>query len=266
MTRESTGGLYCHVLNRGNGQAEVFHDEDDYSMFVELLALACRRVAMRIAAVCVMPNHFHMVVRPHADGDLSQWMQWLMTSHVRRYHKRHGTNGHVWQGRFKSFVLQHRAPSADERSAGVVEKGSPLWRVVRYVERNPLRAGLVERAEDWPWSSLHWWHGRASRQPPPPEAAHAVSIMNERPRGWLDIVNRPQTREELVALRLSVVRSRPFGSDRWARHTAARLGLESTMRPRGRPPQKRGQATFLGTETPTAPPVNPNNGKKSRKK
>ena len=75
MGREETGGLYCHVLNRGNGRGEVFHDAADYAGFVELLADACRRVAMRVAAVCLMPNHFHLVVRPWGDGDLSRWMQ-----------------------------------------------------------------------------------------------------------------------------------------------------------------------------------------------
>ena len=155
--REESGGLYCHVLNRGNRRAEVFHDERDYAGFIQLLALACDRIPMRLAAVCLMPNHFHLVVRPWADGDLSRWMQWLMTSHVRRYHRRYASSGHVWQGRYKSFLVQSRRPGASERAAGVVQAADPLWTVVRYVERNPLRAGLVERAEDWPWSSLHWW-------------------------------------------------------------------------------------------------------------
>ena len=75
LMREETGGLYCHVLNRGNGRARVFHDDVDYAGFIELLSAACDRVAMRVAAVCLMPNHFHLVVRPRADGDLGRWMQ-----------------------------------------------------------------------------------------------------------------------------------------------------------------------------------------------
>ena len=106
------------MLNRGNRRAEVFHDEGDYAGFIELLWLACDRIPMRLAAVCLMPNHFHLVVRPWADGDLSRWMQWLMTSHVRRYHRRYSTSGHVWQGRYKSFVIEHRRPRAAERAAG----------------------------------------------------------------------------------------------------------------------------------------------------
>ncbi len=87
-----------------------------------------------------MPNHFHLVLWPYEDGDLSNWMQWLLTTHVRRYHRMYGTSGHVWQGRFKAFPIQQ-----DEH----------LFVVMRYVERNALSAQLVTSAEDWRWSSVH---------------------------------------------------------------------------------------------------------------
>ena len=236
--RAQTGGLCCHVLNRGNNRAEVFRDADDCAAFVRLLERADEHVGdlppMPLRACCLMPNHFHLLVQPRADGDLGRWMQWLMTSHVRRHHRRHDTSGHVWAGRFKSFVIQRRPPSASQRAAGTIETADPLWTVIRYVERNPLRAGLVKRAEEWPWSSLRWsvrpdeapscWHGPATR----------------RPEGWARHVNQPQTQQELEAVRRSVVRGRPFGGEAWVRRIAARLGLEFTLRPRGRPP-KRGQ-------------------------
>jgi len=142
------------VLNRGNGRAAVFHDQDDYSAFVELLGRSLARVQMRILGFCLMPNHVHLVVWPRGDDDLGKWMQWLMTSQVRRHHRRHATSGHVWGGRFKSFPIQRRRPTASERAMGVVETANPLWTVLRYVERNPLRAKLVARPEDWRWSSL----------------------------------------------------------------------------------------------------------------
>ena len=84
-----------HVLNRGNGKATVFHDAEDYAAFVALLGEASDRVAMRIAAWCLMASHFHLVLWPPEDDTLSQWMQWLTTTHVRRHHRRHGTDGHV---------------------------------------------------------------------------------------------------------------------------------------------------------------------------
>ena len=143
------GGLCYHVINRGNGRARVFHNEADYREFLKLLTSASDRLPLRLLAYCLMPNHVHLVLWPHEDGDLSRWMQWLMTTHVRRHHRRHGTDGHLWQGRFKAFPIQR-----DEH----------LLAVLRYVERNPLRAGPVERTEDWPWSSL----GAADPAPVPP--------------------------------------------------------------------------------------------------
>jgi len=223
------GGLFTHVINRGNGRQPVFLDEADYEAFVELMGEAQERMAMPLAACCLMPNHFHLVVRPRPDGDLSRWMQWLMTSHVRRHHRRYGTSGHVWQGRFKSFVIQRRRPSAAERSAGVLEGGDPVLRVIRYVERNPLRAGLVESAQQWRWSSLRW--SRKAAEAPTWWPAGLV----ERPADWLRTVNRPDTEEELAALRACIARGRPFGSPQWVKRVVAELGLESTVRPRGRP-------------------------------
>jgi len=157
--------------------------------------------------------------------------------------------------------------------AGGVETADPLWTVVRYVERNPLRAGLVERAEDWPWSSLAWWMKRglaphplavpdpfsSAEMGPVPAAAERGTgtsaprsalpaaqdgslrspspfpLELDRPADWVEIVNRPQTDEALAALRRCLSRGRPFGTDAWVRRIAKTLGLESTLRPRGRP-------------------------------
>ena len=202
-----------HAINRGNGRAELFRKEDDYAAFVRLVEEACERLPMRVLAYCLMPNHFHLVLWPHGDGDLGRWMQWLLTSHVRRYHRHYHTSGHVWQGRFKAFPI---------------EQDEHLIAVLRYVERNPLRANLVERAEDWIWSSLAW---RAQGKRPAMLAKWPVAC----PRNWIDYVNRPQTDAELAALQRSIDRGTPFGDDRWQRRIATRLGLEASLRPRGRP-------------------------------
>ena len=98
--RASAGDICYHVINRGNGRAVVYRKEADYAAFADLIALANARLPMRVLGYSLMPNHFHLVLWPHGDGDLSRWMQWLMTSHVRRYHRHYGTSGHVWEGRF----------------------------------------------------------------------------------------------------------------------------------------------------------------------
>jgi putative transposase len=214
--RAAVGGMCYHVLNRGNARTEVFHKADDYAAFLRLFPLGVERLPMRILAFCLMPNHFHLVLWPHNDGDLGRFMQWLLTSHVRRYHRHYQTSGHVWQGRFKAFPIQ---------------QDDHLVAVLRYVERNPLRARLEKRAENWTWSSLR---ERLTIQPS--ELLHAGPVTL--PRNWPEHVNRPQNEAELAALRHSIVRGTPFGSDHWTKLAANRLGLESTLRPRGRPRKK----------------------------
>ena len=207
------GGVCYHVLNRGNGRADVFHKEGDFAAFLDLMAEANERLPLRILGYALMPNHFHLVLRPHGDGDLSRWMQWLLTAHVRRYHRHYHGSGHVWQGRFKAFPI---------------EQDDHLRTVLRYVERNALRANLVRRAEAWLWSSLNW---RPKGTRPAMLADWPVSC----PRNWVALVNAVQTEAELAALRQSIARGAPFGNERWAERTAKRLGLESALRPRGRP-------------------------------
>lgn len=107
--RASVGGVCYHVINLGNGRSRVFHEPGDYDAFVALIAEAARRVRVRVLAYCLMPNHFHLVLWPRHDGDLSRFMQWLLTAHVRRYHRHHRGSGHVWQWRFKAFPIQQDA-------------------------------------------------------------------------------------------------------------------------------------------------------------
>ncbi len=167
---------------------------------------------MRLLAYCLMPNHFHLVLRPHCDGDLSHWMQWLMTTHVRRYLTHYGHSGHVWQGRFKAF------PAQDDEH---------LVTVVRYVERNPLRAALVARAEDWPWSSLG--ASGANLDVVPKLASDELLRRGD----WTEFVNQPMSDAEAEAIQLAILRGRPFGSETWTQETAKHLGLEFSMRSRG---------------------------------
>jgi putative transposase len=215
--RASVGGLCYHALNRGNRRDTVFHKPGDYDAFVAAMADANVRGPMDVIGYCLMPNHFHLVLRPQADGDLGRWMQWLLTTHARRYHRHYGTTGHVWQGRFKAFP---------------VEDDDHLRTVLRYVERNPLRAELVTRAEDWRWSSLAAWREGGSLLCPgePPL----------RDEGWLARVNEPLSSGDLKRLRHAVERGRPFGGESWTQETAVRLGLESCLRPRGRPKRQQG--------------------------
>ena len=141
--RATDGGLIFHVLNRANARATIFKKPADYAAFERTLHEACGRVDLRVLSYCLMPNHWHFVLWPRRDGDLSRFMGWLTLTHTQRWHAHHHTTGtgHLYQGRFKSFPVQN---------------AEHFLTVCRDVERNALRANLVDRAEDWRWCSL--WH------------------------------------------------------------------------------------------------------------
>lgn len=205
-------GHCYHVINRGNNRARVFHEHADYAQFVALMREASERIPLPLFAATLMPNHIHLVVRPDGATDISQWIHWLFTTHVRRYHIKYQTSGSVWQGRFKAFVI---------------EEDHHLLTVMRYVERNALRSGLVNRAEDWHWGSLRWRTHRNGLIPVDPP----ISL----PANWIEYVNAPQTASELTALRASVNRQRPFGSPNWVEQKARELGITSSLGRVGRP-------------------------------
>ena len=215
--RADDGGMVFHVLNRANARSTIFEKPEDYAAFERVLSEALDRVDMRVLAYCLMPNHWHLVLWPRRDGDLSKFMGWLTLTHTQRWHAHHRTTGtgHLYQGRFKSFPVQN-----DEH----------FLTVCRYVERNALRTNLVKRAEDWLWGSL--WH----RQQRDELARHGLSAWPVPcPRQWLQHVNQPQTDAEVSALRRSVNRGSPFGDADWTKRMVKRLQLEVTIRPRGRP-------------------------------
>ena len=216
-SRASRGGYVYHVLNRGNGWSDIFHQEEDFAAFVGLMREANDKVPMRVTGYCLMANHFHLLVWPKKDGDLSRWMQWLLTAHVRRYHRQYQGSGHVWQGRFKAFPVQG---------------DNHYLTALRYIEANPLRANLVQRSQDWEWSSLK-----------PTSAADPAGLLSDgpvpKPTQWTRLVNAAQNEAELKALRHSLDRGTPFGAPAWQMKAAKILGLESSLRPRGRPKKEK---------------------------
>ncbi len=208
-----------HTMNRGNGRMTLFADEEDFAAFERVLEEAVERYeGIQLIAYCLMPNHWHLILHPTEDAVLSRFMAWLTLTHTKRWHKHRGTGGegHLYQGRYRSFIVQ---------------RGPAFVKVCRYVERNALRANLVERAEDWRWGSLWRWRSGTAEQkrllsawPDPP---------GRRPARWVEQVNRAHTPKELEAIRLSAQRGRPFGDADWMSFTIERYGLQSTLRARG---------------------------------
>jgi putative transposase len=214
-SRVQAAGLIYHVINRGNGGVAIFHKDLDYLAFVGLLAQARSSFPVQVFGYCMMPNHFHLVLQPMAEGAMSMFMHWWLTTHTQRYRAHYGGCGHVWQGRYKSFAIQ---------------QDRHFLAVLRYVLRNPVRGGLVRTPGDWAWSSLAF-----------PRTVDPWPV--ETPADWPQQIHEPITGDELARLRVSLNRQAPYGSPEWQEGTAKRLGLGTTLRPRGRP--KKGTVPFF---------------------
>jgi len=218
QARIAPGGLIYHVLNRGVGRQDLFDDDGDFAAFIRVMADVVAEEPIRVCGYCLMSNHWHLVLWPERDGQLARFMQRLTVTHVRRWveHRHRVGWGSIYQGRYKSFPVQ---------------SDGHLLTVLRYVERNPVRAGIVKRAEMWRWSSL----GQLSQAPTQdipniPVAPWPVP----RRRDWTEWVNRPQTAKEEQALQRALTYGRPYGSDRWIAITERQLNLPP-LRSRGRP-------------------------------
>ena len=210
-------GEVFHVLNRAVARLTIFEKPADYDAFLRVIDETWDVVRLPIFAMVLMPNHWHFVVRPTTDDQVSEFFRRLTVMHTMRYHAhyRTGGRGHLYQGRFKSFPIQR-----DEH----------LLVAMRYVERNPVRAHFVERAEEWQWSSAF-----ARLRPDDERRWLATPVDPPLPRQWRSWVNKTESQADVEALRHSIQRGLPFGDDRWIKSSTVRLSLESTSRPRGRP-------------------------------
>ena len=213
--RAAIGGVIYHVLNRGNGRRGIFRKPPDYQAFVQLLLDAKNKAHIELFGFCLMPNHWHLILRPAGNGDLAAYLSWVSNTHVKRYraHYRH-TSGHLYQGRYKSFA---------------VEQDDYLLTLLRYVEANPVRGKtpLVAKAQDWAWSSLGCDRKLATQL--------LSSWPVDRPRNWMSRVNQPLEPPQQRRIATSMERCRPLGGDAWTRTMAGKMGISYTLNPRGRP-------------------------------
>ena len=215
--QSGSGGLTFHVVNRGARRLRLFDDLEDYLIFSRCVAEALEIVDLDLFAFCVMPNHFHLVVRPKEDPDLTHFMRVMTLRHCKRWHRRRGTRGGgaVYQGRFRAFPI---------------DTESYFYAACRYVEANPLRAGIVARAEDWPWSSLY----QRVRN------CQILKLSNWpilQPGHWTQLVNTEQNHDEIGQLRKSARSNLPFGEPAWTLATATLLGTARSLRRSGPRPR-----------------------------
>ena len=215
--RVDVGDQVYHVINRSNGRFTIFEENWMYQDFEYLLNEMREQFDMRILAYVLMPNHWHMLLYPQEDGDLSESMRWLGTAHTRRYHAQTETigGGHLYQGRYKSFI---------------VESSQHLLTVLKYIERNPVRARLARQAENWRWGSAYRRLSGTSK-----ERKLLAESPVELPRNYHSWLNAPEPSEELTTIRESIRKGIPYGMESWRSRMVERHNLAHTLREPGRP-------------------------------
>lgn len=217
VARVDVGNEIYHVINRANGRLQIFNTNQDYQLFEQLLLETKELFDMRILAYELMPNHWHLVLYPRNDGDLGGFMHRLSNAHTRKVHSRTNTNGsgHLYQGRYKSFL---------------VDSENYLLAVIKYAERNAVRAGLVLRCEDWQWGSA--WrriHGTVQQK------KLIDPIPGGLPEDYITWINTPDNSDDIHKIRASVNKSAPYGREQWIEKMVITHHLESTLKSPGRP-------------------------------
>jgi putative transposase len=213
-------GLPHHVTQRGNRRERTFFADGDYSLYKRYLADACDEIETAIWAWCLMPNHVHLVLVPSSERGLAAGVGPAHLRYTRAINAREGWTGHLWQGRFASFVM-------DERH---------LTACARYVELNPVRAGLVDRPEDWPWSSARaHLAGRSDGLVDP-------APLLERWPDWRAVLDAGLRDEDREAIRLRERSGHPLGDESFIASLAAATGRRLA-------PARPGRRPKLGTAT-----------------
>lgn len=215
--RVDVAGEIYHIINRANARIQIFDTDKDYQLFETVLKEAKDRTDIKIYSYCVMPNHWHLVVSPKNDGDLSKFVAWFTMTHTQRWHVMYKSigAGHLYQGRYKSFLVQ---------------SNEYFLQVCRYVERNPVRAKLVKKAEDWKWGSL-WKREKGNLE----QQKLLSSWPIDTPKNYLDWVNESESKEILELVQNSINRGKPFGRTSWINKMIDEFKLRSTVRNQGRP-------------------------------
>jgi putative transposase len=214
IARAIAVGTPHHITQRGNYRQAVFTDQEDYSLFLDILVRCAPRDELEIWAYCLMPNHVHLVGVPQRQDSLARTFHTVQMLYARHINAKRNTGGHLWQGRFFSCAL-------DERH---------VYAAVRYVEMNPVRAGLVAKPEMYPWSSAQ---GHLTGRPDPVLSGRCF-LQQTVPDWRTYLADIPDVAAE-KSLRQATLSGRPCGPEEFIRKTEADLGRRLLVRPRGRP-------------------------------
>lgn len=215
--------LIYHVLNRGNNREIIFAEEKDYLHYLEILKKYKDKFQFKVFAYCLMTNHIHLILQTSEKASISKIMQAVTIAHTRHYHYTYRSSGHVWQGRFKSPLV-----SSDDY----------LLAAMRYVEQNPLRAGIVDHLNKYPWSSFAV--NAAIKQDSLVDKTENPVYLNlgntdkERSEAYYDIATSVLGEDTLKGIRRTLTGKDHYISDKFQEQIKEKLALKQ-RRPRGRP-------------------------------
>lgn len=217
--RLDKAGLTYHVLNRGFEGKKIFRKAKDYEVFIERIGEGLERYPVEMYAYCLMPTHWHFVLRPKKDRQMGEFMRFVTATHAQRYQVNYQTEdeGQLYQSRFKSFIIQDDDHFLD---------------VCRFVESNGVRGKKAKKAEEYKYGSLF-----RSVQKPKLEPQFLSTWPVKKPPRWTAKVNAKFDPDQLAALQECVKRDRPYGDPKWVKRMANKFDLWSTIRPMGRPPK-----------------------------
>ena len=203
-----------HVNQRGNYRQTVFESDTDYRQYLAWLKEYEEKYSLEIWAYCLMNNHVHFVCVPRKDDSLARTLNTLHMRYSQYYNRKKGITGHLWQGRFYSSIL-------DERH---------LYAAIRYVENNPVRAGIVQAPEEYPWSSARGHCGVVSDSILS-NTCHLCDEIDD----WSRYLSDAESPEIVERLRISALSGRPCGDEDFRKNIEELLGRSLSVRPRGRP-------------------------------
>ncbi|HLG80854.1 MAG TPA: transposase [Bradyrhizobium sp.] len=202
LARVVVPGHPHHVTQRGNGRAQTFFGDADYALYRDLLAVHCRAAEVEVWAWCLMPNHVHLILVPSDADGLRRALARVHRSYAGAIQARRKRTGHFWQGRFGAVAM-------DERH---------LTAALRYVSLNPVRARLVERAQDWRWSST-----RAHLRGKDDGVTALAPVRNRFPDFAGLLASEPEA-DLFASLRAAESIGRPLGDDRFIARLERRTG------------------------------------------
>ena len=221
LARSVFSAIPHHVTQRGNRREDVFFEDEDRLVYLQWIGEYCKKWAVEVLAYCLMTNHIHLILKPSTEKGLQRVLKPVHMRYAQRVNKAKGWKGHLWQGRFFSSPLDD----------------AYTWSAIRYVERNPVRAGLVERAEDYPWSSAAAHCGLVNNPMLAPFTAMERVVSRSEWSSWLAL---PEDDRAVNVLRRNVEKGLPCGSDVFIEHLENLANRQLRYRPQGRPADNKG--------------------------